>query len=79
MAVRAGYNDYFVAADHDIPNAVLIGARTENALLDIQEYLEENDIKHEMFYEPDISAFTAIATYPLKGKERLPLRKFRTM
>jgi hypothetical protein len=31
-----------------------------------------------MFYEPDIDAHTAIATKPLIGDERLPLRRYDT-
>jgi hypothetical protein len=63
----------------ETPNAVLIGIHSENALLDIKDYLEENKIPNEMFYEPDIAAHTAIATYPLAGKERTPLKKFGLM
>lgn len=59
-----------------VPNAVLISTHSEDDLLDIKEYLDKNQIKAEMFYEPDISQNTAIATYPLQGKERSPLRKF---
>jgi len=60
-------------------NAVLIGAKSEEHLLEIKQYLDEKEIENEIFYEPDISAYTAIATYPLKGKDRIPLRKFNTM
>ena len=63
----------------DVPNAVLIGADTEYDLIGIKEYLDYFDIAHEIFYEPDISQHTAIATYPLVGDERLPLRKFDLM
>ena len=62
-----------------VPNAVLIGAKTEYDLLGIKEYLDYFEIAHEMFYEPDISQHTAIATYPLVGDQRLPLRKFDLM
>ena len=60
----------------DVPNAVLISTHSENDLLDIKEYLDTNKIAAEMFYEPDISQHTAIATYPIRGEERKPLRKF---
>jgi len=61
------------------PNAVLIGIHSENDLLGIKEYLDYFNIQSEMFYEPDISQHTAIATYPLEGDERIPLRKFGLM
>lgn len=62
-----------------VPNAVLIGANTEFDLIGIKEYLEYFEIAHEIFYEPDISQHTAIATYPLVGDERKPLQKFELM
>jgi len=62
-----------------VPNAVLIGAKNEGDLMAIKEYLEYFDIAHEIFYEPDISQHTAIATYPLQGEQRTPLRKFDLM
>jgi hypothetical protein len=65
--------------DESIPNAVLIGIHSEDALLDIRDYLDQNNINCEMFYEPDINAHTAIATYPLRGKERKPMQKFGLM
>lgn len=76
MGVHWGREDF---NDKETPNAVLIGIHSENALLDIKDYLEENKIPNEMFYEPDIEAYTAIATYPLEGKEREPLKKFGLM
>jgi hypothetical protein len=60
-------------------NAVLIGVNSETHLLEIKQYLDENEIENEIFYESDISAYTAIATYPLTGKERKPLKKFELM
>lgn len=62
-----------------VPNAVLIGAKNEVDLMAIKEYLEYFDIAHEIFYEPDVDQHTAIATYPLEGKQRIPLRKFELM
>ena len=64
---------------NSIPNAVLIGAKTEYDLVNIKEYLEYFDIAHEIFYEPDIGQHTAIATYPIEGEQRSPLRKFELM
>ena len=64
---------------NSVPNAVLIGAKTEFDLMGIKEYLEYFETAHEIFYEPDISQHTAIATSPLVGEQRLPLRKFDLM
>lgn len=64
---------------NSVPNAVLIGAKNEFDLMAIKEYLEYFEIAHEIFYEPDISQHTAIATYPLQGEQRTPLRKFDLM
>ena len=61
------------------PFAVLFGVADESELLDARGYLKEHSIKHEIFYEPDISATTAIATFPLTGAEREPLAGFETM
>ena len=58
---------------------VLCPACDEWELFDIKLHLEEQGIEHHMFYEPDIEAFTAIATKPLVGKQRIPMRCFSTM
>lgn len=56
---------------------VLCGAKTEDDLHDISMHLSFEGINHFMFFETDISGFTAIATVPLKGKERKAMQKFR--
>jgi len=61
------------------PNVVLIDVSSEAELFEVQEYLKRNVIRHEMFYEPDIKANTAIATWPITGSLREPLIKFDTM
>lgn len=63
----------------DTNHMVLFPAKHEDDLRSISERLERLGIEHEMFYEPDISAYTAIATRPLIGDERVPLRKYRLM
>lgn len=62
-----------------IPNAVLIEAKELHGLLDIANYLMYNDIPFEIFFEPDIDEYTAIATYPIKGSIRKKLSHFQTM
>jgi hypothetical protein len=76
MGVHWGREDF---NEKETPNAVLIGVESEDQLLDIRHYLDRYGVASEMFYEPDISAYTSIATYPLEGKERKPLLKFELM
>lgn len=57
----------------------LIGANDENDLQKIAMHLDYHQIEYEMFHEPDHNTgFTAIATRPLYGDQRKPLRKFNT-
>lgn len=56
---------------------VLCGAKDENDLFGISEQLTTSGIVYEMFYEPDIDSYTAIATQPLRGEDRKVLRRFR--
>ena len=58
---------------------VLFPAKHEADLKSISDKLEMLGIEHHMFWEPDVSAFTAIATRPLIGDERIPLRKYRLL
>ena len=61
----------------DVNHMVLIGARGQDELIAIARYLSDCDIKHEMFFEPDISAYTAIATQPLRGHMRSALKRYK--
>lgn len=49
---------------------VLFDADCEKQLIEISQYLFNNKIHHHIFYEPDIEAFTAIATSPINGETR---------
>lgn len=65
---------------HDPGNyMVLCGVNQEADLLSISEYLSFEGIKHSLFYEPDIESYTAIATKPLIGSERKPMKRFQLM
>lgn len=57
---------------------VLCDAKDEDSLFDISVWLAKHEIEHHTFYEPDIDGYTAIATRPLRGDERRPLKKFQT-
>lgn len=62
----------------DINHMVLCGAKHEEHLMSIAEHLDEHGIDYEMFNEPDMgNQYTAIATKPLRGAEREPLRVFK--
>ena len=63
----------------NVNHMVLIGIENEEELKNISKYLQIWDIEHKMFYEPDITSHTAIATNPLRGKERNRLKKFNLM
>jgi|JI102314A2RNA_FD_contig_31_5877840_length_987_multi_2_in_0_out_0_1 hypothetical protein len=56
---------------------VLFSIRSEQDLEETSMYLKDNDIHHEMFYEPDVLAHTAIATEPIRGEKRNLFRKFK--
>ena len=56
---------------------VLCDAISEEHLITIAEALDKHKIDYEMFFEPDIGQHTAIATQPLRGAERAPLKKFQ--
>lgn len=58
---------------------VLCPAVDEWELHDISVYLKECGIKFHKFYETDIEGHTAIATVPLVGEQRAPMRAFSTM
>ena len=55
----------------------LFGVDNEAALQKVAEYLDRNGVEFEMFYEPDVDTFTAIATVPLVGDDRKIMKKFK--
>lgn len=65
------------AIPDDVNHMVLIGAGDQEELIVIAQHLSDCDIKHEMFFEPDISAYTAIATQPLRGQMRNALKRYK--
>lgn len=65
--------------ESEVSHMVLIGASDEAELFSFAEHLSDSDIHHEMFFEPDVDAYTAIATRPIRGKERDSLKHFQLM
>jgi hypothetical protein len=48
---------------------VLLGISNQEDLLKIAEKLQKNDVKFQLFYEPDYdTGYTALCTYPVEGK-----------
>jgi hypothetical protein len=64
-------------ASNDSNYMVLCEASNEDYLYEVSDYLSKNGIDHHMFWEPDIQAYTAICTKPLKGDERNVMKKFK--
>lgn len=58
---------------------ICFGMDNEQALQKAAMYLEDNDIEHRMFFEPDVNGYTAICTKPLSGNERRPMRRFKLL
>lgn len=56
---------------------VLCGVKDEQDLLEVSDWLKEQFIDHETFFEPDIDSHTAIATRPIIGEERLAMKRFK--
>jgi hypothetical protein len=65
--------------EQDTNHMVLCGAGSPDELFGISEHLHAHGIAHEMFYEPDINGHTAIATEPLAGHNRQPLKQFKLL
>jgi len=62
----------------EIASLVLLHADNESNLTGIAEKLDERGIEYIMFYEPDISSYTAICTRPVYAKnERSFFNKWR--
>ena len=59
-----------------ISNLVLLKAEDEEDLKNIARKLDIREIEFYMFYEPDITSYTAICTGPLKGAERNFFKKY---
>jgi hypothetical protein len=62
------------------PHLIVCAVEGERALTDAFESLKEQGVPCCAYYEPDFQdAITAIATAPLRGDARKPLRPFRLL
>jgi len=57
-----------------VSRMILFGVDDERALRREASKLETAGIPHSLFYEPDINGYTAIATAPITGHDRLHFR-----
>lgn len=74
-ALEAGFR---FARPDATPHLVLIGVNDQDQLKQTADYLGRHGIEFEMFHEPDYdTGYTSIATKPLFGKERNPLKKYK--
>lgn len=62
----------------NIPNIVLVGVPDVKALERVTKKLEQGQIPHYRYIEPDGNmGFTAITTAPISGEQREVLRNYR--
>lgn len=79
-AAIAATQQFYPQKTPDPLHLVLIGAKNEEQLIRINEYLSCHSIRASMFFEPDLNnQCTSIATEPLFGDQRKPLRKFQLL
>ena len=61
-------------------NLVLVGTRDKYNLFEVVDLLGTHRIAHILWFEDDHgTGLTAVATFPLRGKERAPLLVFRLL
>lgn len=61
-----------------IPNMILLEARDQSFLIETSKFLDEHNIKHHMFWEPDNDlGYTSITTEPLNNEEKKKLSIFK--
>jgi hypothetical protein len=64
-------------APADVSRMIVCTVPDQTALLIAAERLREQDVGHELFFEPDFGiGYSALATHPLSGRERRPLRRY---
>ena len=62
----------------EIPSCIVIGVPDKVALFRVIEKLNEHDIQHHTFYEPDFNmGLSAVATVPLGQEQRRFLSSYR--
>lgn len=65
------------AAPAETSRMIVCTVPDREALLFASERLRERGVAHEMFFEPDFDiGHSALATHPLRGAQRKPLRRY---
>ena len=78
QASHAIYHLAGLCCEQGTPNIVLIGLPSETSLRRAERKMEQHSIPHYSWIEPDHDfGFTAIATAPLKGKQREVMANYR--
>lgn len=80
LIVQASHAAYEAGAGfdqpHKTPNVVLIGVSSQDHLKQTADYLGTHGIEFEMFYEPDVDEYTALACKPVYGVTRNVFKHF---
>ena len=81
QAAHAAIAATYTFGKHPCPHIVLCGVEGEQALNDLFNSLKEQQVRCVSYNEPDFpgNPTTAIATAPLKGQERKPMRKLKLL
>lgn len=61
----------------DTANLILFSVENERELLHVRDFLDMNGVSNHVFYEPDVSQFTALATEHLVGAQRAIMSGFK--
>lgn len=56
---------------------ILFSVENESELLAVRDFLDTNNVSKHVFYEPDVSQYTAIATEHLVGEQRAIMSGFK--
>lgn len=56
---------------------ILFGVKNQEELVAVNKFLNDNGVSNEMFYEPDVNQYTAIATEQLVGEQRALMSGFK--
>lgn len=73
-ALEAGFR---FTQPKEVSHLILLSVKTEDELRKAAHMLCESDIDFHMFYEPDVSQFTAICTRPLFGDECKVFKRYK--
>jgi hypothetical protein len=81
QAVHAAIAATYTYGNHSQPHVVLCGVDSEQELIDLFNDLKDRGVTCCSYAEPDFVGcqMTAIATAPLAGEQRKPLRRLKLL